>query len=315
MQLSLRLAEAGVRLDTADLLKQSPRDLLGALDVANADGVAGESSGPPGDGDTSQAARRAATCLSRIYTLALLEFNDRARRRARDDWRSSCYEQLVRKGVFDANARIVSFCCDTVLDEALFRRFRGCWSYDAIDVAGVNGTPMTQSGPADLRMVKPRGSLNMLWCPACGKVHIQWLLRYAAAGTDRPATSARTCPNCGCRTESEPSDLGEGPFLPALYGKQQLTDCQDSIREAFSWAQQIVAVGYQFPTDDERLWPSIAAGLAANPHTKTTVWLVLTNQEKTDALRNHLLSDNVLPVLLDSRFAVTASNLAGFESI
>jgi hypothetical protein len=261
--------------------------------------------------------REAEDCVRLIYFYALSEFNDRARRTIDENTDASCYEQLVKAFIFETNARVISFNYDTVLDESLFRRFTSCWAYEGIHLAGINAYPVSSGAEADLLLIKPHGSLNMLVCPNCQRTHIQWFARFIPRGGGQPAADNRQCAHCESRFAGN-RNLLDGMVVPPLYDKEVIDGSKPAIRRAFQWANRIVSIGYSFPQQDSYFFDCMADGLLANTSTEIRIWLALRGSSGTDgtaALRDRLLAEPRLRFLSQARFSVEASDVRGFEEV
>lgn len=253
-------------------------------------------------------------CLNRIYFAGLSVFNERARSLSDEHWTNSCYNQLVRNFFLGDNTRVISFNYDTMLDEAIFRQYPGRWQYEGIQVVAINGNPIKQRKKRrnDLLLIKPHGSLNLMECKNCRSVHLNWLMKYAVRGEWQLAINNRRCTIC-TKPVSKRKDLTTDLQLSPLYGKQAIHDCRKSIIDAFSWATNIISVGFSFPDQDEYLFRCINAGIKNNKSSKIVISLVSQSKSGTEKLRTHLL--NKLSTLTIRKLIINATDINGFESI
>jgi hypothetical protein len=312
-----RLSAVGITPETAALLDTPPEDLLQQIQQLDPADVLSRI----GKGRSLQQVEmdisRAEECVTLIYFYALSEFNDRARHAIDGDADGSCYEQLVKAFIFETNARIISFNYDTVLDEALFRRFTRSWAYELIHLAGINGYPVSSGAEPDLLFIKPHGSLNMLVCPNCQRTHIQWFARSIPRGGGNLAADNRQCAHCKSRFDGIRSLL-DGMLVPPLYDKEVIDGSKPAIRRAFQWANRIVSIGFSFPQQDSYFFDCMAEGLLANPSTEIRIWLVLQGSSGADGattLRQRLLAEPRLRFLVEPKFSIAATDLRGFEAV
>lgn len=240
-------------------------------------------------------------------------FNEQARTKALSEADASCYEQLVKSFIFEMNSRIISFNYDTILDEALFRRFAKTWAYERIHLAGINSYPVAPGAEADLLYIKPHGSLNMLVCPNCQRTHIQWFAPYVPRGGGELASNNRRCAHC--KQVSPQSGLLNGMVVPPLYDKEVIDGSKKAIVRAFAWTNNVVSIGFSYPEQDSYFFDCMAEGLGSNRNDKVTISLVLQNQAGTQTLMQRLLAEPRLAFLTDPKFAIEPTSIAGFESL
>lgn len=311
-ELRHRLADAEIQLPTAELLDIPPENLI--QNIRDVDPNHVYSTSPRGrDVDRIEMDLAAAQeCVRRIYFYALSEFNERSRQLAESDIDTSCYDQLVRAFTFERDSRVISFNYDTMLDESLFRRCTSSWAYDGISVAGINGYPVSPGEDADMKYIKPHGSLNMLYCGNCQAMHIHWFARSVPRGPGSLASENRRCTRCKS-PQPRRTELMQGLLVPPLYDKEVIDGSCDAIVRAFEWANNIVAVGFSFPEQDAYFLDCMNTGLSANGSPEITLSLVLRGQSGTKDLKDRLLGR--LPILTEPRFTVNATALEGFEAI
>lgn len=309
-----RLDAVGISMTTEELLDIAPENLIDQIRNIDANELYIKAA-KGRDIEAIQAdIRSAQECVSLIYFYALSEFNEMARAKVTEHWQDSCYENLVRAFAFEKNSRIISFNYDTVLDEALFRRFTRSWAYERIHLAAINGYPVTAGAEADLMYIKPHGSLNMLVCPNCQRTHIQWFSKVVPRGGGKPASDNRRCAHC---KEVLPGrkELLDGLVVPPLYDKEIIEGSKGAIRRAFAWANNIVSIGFSYPAQDAYFVQCMADGLLENPHSEVKLSLVLRGKKGTEALKQRLETDARLAPFVGTLLRIDATDLSGFEAV
>ena len=310
-QLRKRLVAIGISMPTEDLLDIEPENLIDQIRQITPQSLS--SSGRSIEGAKADL-HAAQECVRLIYFYALSEFNDKARADVKENWQKSCYDDLVSAFLFKENSRIISFNYDTVLDEALFWRFTRSWAYERIHLAAINGYPVSAGAEADLLYIKPHGSLNMLVCPNCQRTQIQWFAKVVPRGGGSLASDNRRCAHC---KEVLPGrrELLDGLVVAPLYDKEVIEGSKGAIRRAFSWANNIISVGFSYPEQDGYFLQCMADGLRDNPHHNVTLSLVLRGVSGTVPVKQRLESTPCLEPLIDTPLKIDATDLPGFEAI
>lgn len=309
-----RLDAVDISMTTDELLKVEPENLIDRIRKIDPNDLYGKAAKGRDIEAIEMDIRSAQECVRLIYFYALSEFNEMARAKVKSNWQDSCYENLVRAFLFEKNSRIISFNYDTVLDEALFWRFTRSWAYERIHLAAINGYPVTAGAEADLMYIKPHGSLNMLVCPNCQRTHIQWFSKVVPRGGGKPASDNRRCAHC---KEVLPGrkELLDGLVVPPLYDKEIIEGSKGAIRRAFSWANNIVSIGFSYPAQDDYFVQCMADGLRENSNTEVKLSLVLRGKAGTDPVKQRLESDPRLAPLIGTLLKIDATDLGGFEAV
>lgn len=309
-----RLAEVDISLTTDELLNIEPENLIDRIRKIEPHDIYNRVARGRDIERIELDILAALECVRLIYFYSLSEFNEKARAQVTLNWQDSCYENLVRAFLFEKNSRIISFNYDTVLDEALFWRFTKSWSYERIHLAAINGYPVTSGAEADLLYIKPHGSLNMLVCPNCQRTHIQWFAKVVPRGGGRPAADNRRCAHC---KEALPGrrELLDGLVVAPLYDKEIIEGSKGAIRRAFAWANNIVSIGFSYPTQDAYFIQCMADGLHENPNPEVTLSLVLRGIAGTERLKERLEADPRLAPFVGTLLNITATDLSGFEAV
>ena len=200
-----------------------------------------------------------------------------------------------------------------MLDESLFHRCAKSWQYEGIEIIGINGYPVNPSTTkADVRFIKPHGSLNMMQCSNCNGTHINWFTKSQPRGEGERSSNNRRCTRCRSPLP-ERSDLMNELHLPPLYSKQAIERCKTAMTHAFAWANNVICIGYSFPLHDSYVFKCMDRGLQINHSNEIKVSLVLRSQSKTDALKSHLV--NNVPAFKRSDISLIATNFKGFEHL
>ncbi len=309
-----RLADVDISMTTDELLNIEPENLIDKIRKINSRDLYVKAARGRDIKRIDLDVRAAENCVRLIYFYALSEFNEKARAKVAGNWEDSCYENLMRAYLFDKNSRIISFNYDTVLDEAFFWRFTKSWAYERIQLAGINGYPVTAGAEADLLYIKPHGSLNMLVCPNCQRTHIQWFSKVVPRGAGQLASVNRRCAHC---KETLPGrrELLDGLVVPPLYDKEIIEGSKAAIRRAFAWTNNIVSIGFSYPAQDGYFVQCMADGLLENSHSEVILSLVLRGKSGTAALEQRLQSDTRLAPYVGTLLKINATDLNGFEAV
>jgi hypothetical protein len=251
--------------------------------------------------------------LQRIYFLTLSHFNDLARENIRDKKSVSLYNQFVRSFILDKNAKIISFNYDTMLDESLFSLFTKTWEYGGVDIAGMNGYPVSRGKPADLMYIKPHGSLNYMVCRSCSRVYVYWQCTYRETGANTSASSNRRCAYCK-KPRPRRTELLSNHMVSPLYDKTVIELTKRSIVDAIRWAQVVVGVGYSFPEQDNYFYECMRKG-AMGRSSPLRIQVLSHSHDSAmniaDSVQKHMLHVGIEKTL----FTVEALTLNGFEDL
>ena len=214
---------------------------------------------------------------------------------------------------FNLFYQVISFNYDTALDEAFFWHFTKSWEYGGLDLAGVNGHPVGPGVKADVIFIKPHGSLNLLRCNKCARAHLQWFRRYLPTGVGQQSADNRRCVHCTEALPGRPELMGQF-VVPPLYDKKAIAQSKAAIRNAFSWAENVVAIGFSFPSQDAYFLKCMTDGLKRNKSRLVTLYIVGQNKNGAKLTKQQLLRNSLLQPF-KKMLKVIAVDAGGFEGV
>lgn len=249
--------------------------------------------------------------LQDIYFYTLSEYNQAAHTNFANN---NLYSKLVESFILEKNARVISFNYDTMLDEAIFNYFTRSWHYGGMTVAGINGYPVSRGAKSDLVLIKPHGSLHFLICPNCKRAHVNWFWTYRKTGIGVFASDNRRCVKCKKAMPGR-KELLESMIVSPLYDKKIIKRSHHAIKAAFSWCDNIVAIGYSFPEQDTYFFECIKKGVQSRNGRQIKVRIVSENHDSAKKIKKRL--DNQLRIrgIMAKDIKVKAEILNGFKDV